>query len=223
MSLNASKMPNSSMKIEPLEPATYPARVVQAIDLGLQARPDFQGKEKPPVNMISLTYEFVDEFLKDEDGVDIPEKPRWLSESFPLYSLEAERAKSTARLKALDPDNKTGGDFSELLARACMVTIVHNPNKKTGGVYENVADVGAMRAKDEEKCPDLVNPSRFFDLDAPDLDVFNGLPSFLQEKIKNNLEFEGSLLQEALGDNIPFGETAVGADESGEQDGENPY
>ncbi len=55
-----------------------------------------------------------------------------------------------------------------------------------------------MRPKDAKKTPDLVNESKFFSLDEPDLEVFLSLPDFLQEKIKGNLEYNGSVLQGLL-------------------------
>jgi len=55
-----------------------------------------------------------------------------------------------------------------------------------------------MRAKEASKAPDLVNDGKVFDIDSPDLDVFLSLPQWLQEKIQGNLDYEGSVLQEAL-------------------------
>src|SRR5574341_1285327 len=100
MALDASKvkLPKSDkavMKTPPLDPGVYPTRLVQLIDLGLQPQRPYQGKEKPPAHEIMMTYEFVDEFLKDENDEDIEDKPRWYSETLPLYSLEADKAKST--------------------------------------------------------------------------------------------------------------------------------
>ena len=220
MSLNASKVGDSRPRMEPMEPATYPARTVHFADLGLQARPDFAGETKPPVNMVALTYEFVDCFVLDEEGNDDISKPRHLTEMVPFYSMDAERAKSTARIKALDPSGAANGDLLKLLDVPCMVTVVHNPRKE-GGVWENVAGVAPMREKDAKACPPLVNPPRALDLDNPDLDVFNSLPKFIQDKIKAGLDFEGSNLDGLLGyaeagpdDDIPF---------DGGDDDENPY
>ena len=56
-----------------------------------------------------------------------------------------------------------------------------------------------MRARDIEKCPELKNPAKVFDLDNPDMVVFGSLPQWLQDKIKGNLNFNGSKLQAALG------------------------
>lgn len=182
---------------EPLEAGTYAARVVQVIDLGLQAQMAWQGQQKPPAPMISITYELCDEFMKDENGEDMEDKPRWISEMFALRSLSSDRAKSTERYKVFDPNNLFGGDFSKCLNSPVMVTVVNN--KKGDRVYNNVGTVSAMREKEAKKCPELVNKAVFFDLDNPDIEVFNSLPSFVKEKIKANLEYNGSALQKLLG------------------------
>ena len=56
-----------------------------------------------------------------------------------------------------------------------------------------------MRAKEAAKAPALVNPTKVFDIDEPDMEVFNSLPEWIQEKMKNNLNFSGSPLEAALG------------------------
>lgn len=202
MGLNAKNAAGSARNYEPMAPGTYPARLVQVIDLGLQPQRPYQGQEKAPVQEIMLTYEFVDEFMKGEDGEDDPEKPRHLSESFPLYNLESEKAKSTVRYKALDPSVDRGGNWPDLIGTPCHVTIVHNPGKgkNAGRIYENIASVAAMRDKDAKRCPPLVNEARVFDLDDPDISIFLSLPKFMQEKIKGNLNYEGSKLQALLAD-----------------------
>ena len=92
-----------------LEPASYPGRLVHIIGLGLQAQRPFQGQEKDPRHEILLTYELSDEFLQDEDGNDLEDKPIFISERMPLHNLSAERAKSTARYMALDANLKYDG------------------------------------------------------------------------------------------------------------------
>lgn len=202
MALNTKKLPSQGNKnrVEQpeLEAGVYPARVVQILDLGLQAQRPYQGKAKPPAYMISVTYELVDAFMVDEDGNEIEDKPRWVSEEFPIYSLEADMAKSTKRYYALDPDCVFEGDFSKLLDTPCNVTVVIN--KKGDKTYTNVANVSAMRPRDAAKCPELKNEARFFDLDDPNMEVFFGLPQWLQEKISSNLEFKGSKLEELIAD-----------------------
>ena len=179
---------------------TYPIRVAQIIDLGVQKQRPYQGKEKPPVQEVMLTYEFLDEFCVDEDGNEDEAKPRWLSETMPLYSLKADKAKSTNRYLAIDPQLEFDEDFTMLAGGAANATIVHNAGKgaNVGKTYMNIQSLSAMRPKDVANAPDLKNPTKVFVLDEPDLEVFSSLPEWIQDKIKGNLEYQGSVLQKAL-------------------------
>ena len=197
---NESKNSPSGASAPLIEAGTYPARLVVVADLGLQTQRPFQGQEKPPAFEILTTYELVDEFMQDDEGNDLPDKPRWVSESFALYSLASERAKSTLRYNGLDPTHAYEGDWEALLAKPCMVTLIHNPGKgkNLGKTYLNIANVAPMREKDSEKLSGLVNEALSFDLDAPDVGVFEKLPSWVQDRVKAGLEYAGSALHEAL-------------------------
>ena len=122
MATNANKVrTKSSGPKQPLIKAGgYPGRVVQVIDYGLQPQ-SYNGEVKDPANEIGLTYELVDEFCVAEDGTVQEDKPRWISESFPLHSLKAEKAKSTQRYKILDPSGKFGGEFLDLINAPCLL------------------------------------------------------------------------------------------------------
>lgn len=191
---------------ENIEPGTYPGRLVQVIDLGLQPQRPYQGKEKAPVNEIMLTYELVDTFMKDKDGNELEDKPRWISETLPFYGLFADKAKSTQRYLAFDPDQTHDGDFAQLVGMPINVTVVNNAVGEK--VYDNVGTISAMRARDAAKCPELKNPTKVFDLDNPDIQTFNALPEWLREKIKGNLNYQGSPLQKLLGAAAPEKEKA---------------
>jgi hypothetical protein len=199
MGLNASKVKGGNAnKVEQpvMEAGTYPARLVQVIDFGLQPQRAFKGDPKPPAHEISTTYEFVDCFMVDEKGNDVEDKPRWVSESFPLRNIMAELATSTKRAKALDPEGIHNGDWPAMLGSPVNVTVVINESK--GKVYTNIASTATMRAKDAQKCPELKNDTKFFDLSEPDLEVFNSLPEWIREKIKGNLNYAGSKLEALL-------------------------
>lgn len=199
MGLNAAKAGVVKDKVvQPdIEAGTYPARLVQLIDLGLQPQRPYQGKDKPPINEVMLTYELVDVFMVDEEGNEIEDKPRWVSETLPFHSLVAEKAKSTQRYKSLDPEGVYEGDFTKTIGTPINVTLVCN--QKDGKTYTNVVGTSPMRKRDEEKCPQLVNVPKVFTLDDPDMQVFGSLPEWIQEKIKSNLQFNGSKLQQLLG------------------------
>lgn len=206
MSLNAKKvaMTGGDKKKfadqEALEAGTYPARVVSIIDLGLQPQRPYQGQEKPPKQEIKITYELLDEFMLDEDGNEIEDKPRWISEDIPFNNLEVDLAKSTKRYKALDPDMELEGDFTQLLTLPCLVTlnVTEGRGKNAGRQFNNVMALSQMRAKDANKAAPLVNPAKFFSCSDPDLDIFLSLPEFQQNKIKENLEYNGSILQSLI-------------------------
>lgn len=202
-----------------IEPGTYPGRIVQVIDMGLQPQRPYQGQDKKPCHEISFVYELVDTFLIDEEGNENEEKPRWINETLPLHPLIADKAKSTQRYKALDPENQFDGDFSQLVDIPCNVLIVNN--KKGDKVYENVASLSAMRPKDAAKCPELKNPSTVFSLDEPDINVFNKLPKWIQDKIKGNLNYQGSKLQKLVGNEAPKEDKPV--EEAPKEDDNNPY
>ena len=192
MALNARKVKNNSGPKAPLiDEGAYPARLQGVVDCGLQPQ-EFKGEKKAPANELWTTYELSDEFMPDEDGNPNEEKPRWFSEFIALYNLDTDKAKSTKRYYALDPNEEAEGDWAELIGRPVNVVIV------TKGEYNNIGGTSAMRPKEAAKLPELVNPPRVFSMDDPDVEVFLSLPNFVQDKIKNGLEFEGSKLDELL-------------------------
>jgi hypothetical protein len=206
MGLNSNNVQSASSfkPADPLEPGAYPARLVVVADLGVQAQRPYQGEEKADAQEILVVYEILDEFMKDDSGHDIEDKPRWVNEIFPLHSLRADLAKSTKRYKAIDPQGNVNGDWSQLVGEPCMVTLVQNQGKgaSSGRIFNNVAAVSPMRAKEADIAPDLVNPSVVFDFDEPDLKSFERLPSWIQEKVKVGVNFPGSKLDALLGGKV---------------------
>ena len=223
MGLNANKSKNTGGKKFPnMEAGTYPTRLVHVVDMGLQPQQPYKGEPKEPAYMVLFTYEFVDEFMPDDDGQPDESKPRFLSEVMPIYPLDSERAKSTKRYGAFDPKGEHNGDFGACVNTPLVTTVVLNPGKGDR-VYENIASVAPMRAKDAAKCPELVNDPVVFDQDQPDLEAFMKLPRWVQNKIKDGLEYEGSELHGMLknaDDNEPQKEDAP--QDEGEED-ERPY
>jgi hypothetical protein len=199
MTLNAKDIPipTTFERPAPVDPGTYPARVVTIATLGLQPQRPYKGEEKPPALMLLVTYELLDEFMKDEDGNDLTDKPRWITETFPFKNLGSERAKSTARYLALDPKAQYKGDWSKLINTPCMVTIVVEEGKgaNAGKFYENVDNVAPMRAKEAEKAPELVNPAVVVDFYDPDEEALAKLPKWILKKMATSLDYEGSDLE----------------------------
>lgn len=196
MALNANSIPRPKVTSGPkaplLDDGAYPARLIYVIDLGLQPQRPYQGQEKPPAYELQTVYELSDEFMPGEDGEPDESKPRWMWDNFPIYSLDQDKAKSTKRYYALDPNEEKGGNWAELIGSPVNVAIIKS------GEYNNVAGTSTMRPKEAAKLPELVNEPKIFDLDNPDIEVFLSLPQRLQDKIKGNLNYEGSVLQKRL-------------------------
>ena len=190
----------SVSNIPPLDAGSYPGRLLSVIDLGRQAQRPWQGQERPPVNKALLTYELSDEFLLDESGEELPDKPRVMSEQIALHPITSDRATSTKRYFAMDPDNKYEGNLAALLETPVMITIVQNTQQSTGRIFNNVAGLTPMRAKDSAKLGGIVNPPFFFDLEKPDLEVWATMHDWIKDIIKGGLEFQGSLLSTLLSD-----------------------
>lgn len=202
MTLKASEVPFTGKKgfRQPtIEAGGYPGRLVQVIDLGLQPQ-SYEGEEKPPKYMIMTTYELLDEFCVNEEGEVQEDKPRWQSEDFPLNPLSSDRAKSTIRYKAIDPELRNDGDWEAVLGTPVIVNIVVTPGKgkNAGKEFNNISGITAMRPKEAAKAPELVGEPLAFSLDNPDVEVFKSFPQFIQDRIKSNLEFAGSKLEELL-------------------------
>lgn len=199
MALKAPKGNSQENRVEQpiIEADVYPGRLVQIIDFGLQAQKPYQGQDKKPAQEIMLTYELSDCFMVDEDGKELEDKPRWISETLPFYGLFADKAKSTQRYKAFDPSEEFEGDFSKCIGLPCNITIVNN--KKGEKVYTNVANVAPMAARKAAALPELKNDPKVFDLDDPDLEIFKKFPKWIQDKIQGNLNYKGSKLEALLG------------------------
>lgn len=189
--------PNTGRRAPVLEPGSYPARLVGLITFGIQKQNPYEGQEKPPVAELHTTYELVDEFMPDDEGNPDESKPRWISETLAFHNLTQDKAKSTKRYLALDPDQEKGGDWSEVLGSAVLVSIAvkDGKGKNAGNKYENISGTASMRAKEAVKLPGLVNEPRMFDFYEPDLDKFLALPEWIQKKMKEALDYEGSKLE----------------------------
>lgn len=203
---NASKVeaPKGASKfppVEPLEAGVYPGIFYQLIDLGLQKQ-EYQGEVKEPKIQLLTVYELLDEFMLDEEGNEDLTRPRLVSEDYPLNSLESDKAKSTIRYYGMDPKNEHGGDFSQLLGMPVMITLTATEGKN-GKVYNNIAGVSAMRPKEASKVEGGVLDKVIFSATTPDMEVWGDLWKWVQDKIKDGIDYPGSDLEaqvNALGD-----------------------
>lgn len=205
-----------------LEEGSYDARIVQIVDLGLQ--PLMEGsKSKEPQRKIAFKFELLDEFMVGEDGKPIPEKPRWFEWeiSYTSDGYMHEKSMMLKMWKAVGADDET--ELKDLIGRPLQVLLtrfMRTSGKHKGTESNKVTGAVKMKEKDVANAPALVNPTLFFDLDEPDVDAFKKLPFgnqyCLQEKIKGNLEYNGSKLQALLGEKATDQAETNGGDSSEE-------
>jgi hypothetical protein len=210
----------SRPKAAVLESGMYPGRLISLIDLGLQAS-EYDGKPKEPRQRMMTTYELADEFMVDEDGEEDTSLPRWISEELPMYQLDAEKAKSTARYLGLDPKNEHDSDWEMLLGMPCMIHLVSKVSNK-GNEYNQVSGVARMRDKEAVKAPESINEPFIFDLDTATKEDWEKVPQWIQKKITEGLEWSSHPLSGVV---KAEGEVkaATKSEETEEDDDDVPY
>jgi len=229
MPLNMNEIPKAAGTQRALIPVGQNmARFVQVIDLGLQEQRAYLGKEKKPKYEVYVTLEFPDERI-ELDGVS---RPMWKSQRIGMSTDD--RSTCYKWYSKLDPEGKFRGDWSQFIDQPCAALITHDKGKgkNEGRVFDNISDV--MPLMKGVVVPPLENDPVVFDLGSPDREVFEAFPEWLQNVIKQNLEYDNSKLQRMLegqdtkftarteGDAPPDmdGEPAAGADTSIDDDDE---
>ncbi len=201
MSLNTNEAPESKkgLDLPLLEEETYPARLLSIVDVGMH-EVFFDKKSKGVKQLINFTFELVDEQVDIEDENGEPDTiTRWVGVNNVAVTSSEPDIKSWQHriLKALDPTDKVDGDLSELLGSPLLITIQHKlisggPNK--GKEYAAVA--GLSKPMKGQKVSELNGNTVLFDFDDIDVDVYEKLPAFVQDKIQeaNNFsDVEGEL------------------------------
>ena len=176
------KAKKSTSNVSQPDVGTHMARLVGITDMGHQPGFEWQGKEVKSAYKLRLTYELPNSTM--EDG-----RPHWVSEE--ITNSDNEKSTLAARIRSL------GGDINNLqsmIGKPCMVTLVAGKNGYVK--IDGQGGVGGVPAG--IPVPDLANDTFVFDLENPDMDLFEGFPEFIQNRIKENLEFEGSQLEARL-------------------------
>ena len=128
----------------------------------------------------------------DED--ETVDRPRWQSKTYTLSMHE--KAGFRKLMDAAAPD---GECLEDLIGKPCIVTI----GSTSGGKAKVTGVASPMKGMN---VGELENPAVIYDLDEPDESVFDTLPNFLQEKIRNRRDTDESVPVEEPQDNVadPF-------------------
>ena len=179
-----------------LAPTMYPARLAQAIYVGMQDNVDYNTKK----DVVEDTFIFTFEFPTEKVDVNGELLPRWISRSVKISDYEKSNFfKICNALKAGGEYNPEEDDPFGFVGLACMVTIAHTATGK-----EKVASVNP--AVSGFPVPELEGDAAFFSVSTPDMTEFFKLPEWVQKICTKNKEFAGSDLEKLLSedDTPPF-------------------
>ena len=179
MSLTASDKGGGDFEITP--EGVYTGRCYKMIDLGTQTTTGQYGTKEQHKVMVSWELIGKDD-PKMEDG-----RPFSVTQWYTV-SLH-EKAKLRADLEAwrgrkFTPEELEGFDLATVLNAYCMIQVVHDQT----GKYANVQSIMAYKG---EK-PKPVNPNVVFDIDNPDMTVFDALSDNMKGKIMQAPEWQAT-------------------------------
>lgn len=194
-----------------IEDGTYPARVVQIIDLGMQVQTDWQSGEPKTYddgNTVIKPEAYVNfEFPTERIEVNGEDKPRWAGKQYVISSHE--KAALMGLMAATAPGSN---NVADALTKPCTVTI----GSTSGGNAKIINVAPLMKGF---YVPELENPAVVFDFDDPDMSVWDKIPNWIKEKIKSATNYEGSKLSKL----VEEAQSGSDSTQNGAFDDDTPY
>ena len=203
---------NGGGDFKQVPPGSYVARCHSLIDLGTQVSEKFATS----AHKIRIGWELLGE---DDEGQpltitrDGKTMPMTVSAEYTVSLNEKANLRKVLeswRGKAFTPEEAKGFDISKLLGAYCMVNITTSDGAN-GKTYSNVAGVSQLPSALKASKPAGVHPLIQFDLDKPDMAVFDGFHEKLQDRIRATPEWNKSAKQQPAmatteedDDDIPF-------------------
>lgn len=157
----------------------YIARCYKVVDMGTQDV-SWEGQTKQQPKII-IYWEILDDKLKMDDG-----RPFSISKTY-TASLD-DRSNLYKDLvawrgKQFSAEELIGFDISKLLGAYCQIQVAHQ--ESNGKTYANINAL--MNTKER---PTAVNDTVMFDIDNPDMEIFNTFPTWLKDKIRSSAEWD---------------------------------
>lgn len=174
MSLTASDSGSGDFEMTP--EGVYTARCYRIIDLGTQKGSEaYGGKEQ---HKVMVSWELIGrEDPKMQEG-DNKGKPFSIHKRYTVSLSEKANLRADLeawRGKKFTLDELKGFDISNVLGAYCTIQVVHDET----GKYANVNSIMAFKGVK----PEPVNPDLVFDIDDPDMQIFDTLSDNLKGTI----------------------------------------
>lgn len=193
MGLTAS---NNSTSFTMTPAGVHVARCFRMVDLGSQET-EFQGQKKM-AHKLMVSWELLGDEMMD-DGRPFSVSKRYTASLHEKAQLRKDL--EAWRGKQFTPEEEALFDLTKVLGAYCMVNIVHETGKN-GSEYANIASIMPL-PKGMPK-PEGINPIIAFDLDSPDMEVFNGFSEKLKATIQSSPEWGNINKQAAPFPNDPL-------------------
>ena len=163
----------------------YLARCYKMVDVGTQTSTGAFGTKE------SRTVYLYWELLQDDDGEVVRMDNGEPYSIFNSYTLSMNQKANLRkhidswRGKPLTEEQAEEFDITVLLDKFCKLQIVHRPSKDGSRTYANIGAIMTTKKKIEG-----VNEVSAFSIEDPDMEVFNDLPEWLQNKIEEAPEWD---------------------------------
>ena len=195
-------------------------RCYELIDLGTQVNETglYAGKSN---HRIKIGFEL---FGEEDDGtpltIDVDGKTMPLTITKDYTVSLHEKANLRKELEAwrgrpFSDEEAAGFDVSKLLGAYAMINITHKTNTQ-GKVRANISGLSPLPSALRAAKPAPVHANRIFDLDNPDMDIYNSFYEYLQQTIAKSPEWKKY-------QGMPTDQSAPFPDEAGQFDGDIPF
>ncbi len=193
MGLTAKASSASSSTFKPVPAGMHLARCYRIIDLGTQTSV-WQGKEKKGYKVMML-WEVHGE---DDQGNALTTdrgEPMSISKNYSMSLGEMSTLRADLkswRGRDFTPEELRGFQLKNVLGAWCMLTVARTTGQDERE-YSNVVSVNPVPSSIKKAgLPDGFNELSVFDLDNPDMALFDTLSQKLQAKIQSAPEWKGS-------------------------------
>lgn len=184
MAINAT---NNAIQRELIPAGNYIARCYQMIEIGTITEV-IMGQSKQ-LKKVRIGWELPEEtrVFSQEKG----EQPFVISQEFTLSLHEKSNLRKVLaswRGKDFTEEEAKSFDVTKLLGIPCMLNVIHKPSKTDPTrIYEQIGSISPLPKSIQ--CPSQVNSTIRLEYDSFNHEVFESLPDFIRDKMKQSLEY----------------------------------
>jgi hypothetical protein len=168
---------------KPLEAGAYAAVCDMVVDLGVQPSP---GGQYAPKRTLLLRFQIPSERVEITKDGETKSLPAVISRTVGLSLNEKATLRQLLqswRGRAFTPDELKKFDLLAVLGKPAFVNVTHSV--KGDKTYANLTSI--MPLPKGMTAPPLEGEAIWWSVDSPNLDNFNKLPNWVQEKISNRI------------------------------------